>query len=538
MPLSYRNLISGNKIKDALASMKLGEDSRTKIMKKQIISPKYIKGYESETFWESVFVGKKRNNLSDKNNGGEGSLFSDGTGILGSSDTERQSRFGQLFGFENKELDPYDPNTTDSAKLEEFWKKPGRVLIPTIDENTNTFRNILFPDTTWHYQGTGNTQKSGWADNSDQYEDPLKLGFEIFFDTNSPFFAGSDEDDQDYDLDNETVPFNSIKRFFQKYQKITEIFWRYLTWQEFRNKLFTIFEKDMINDKRSYSNKPYYINKIGGLENLVKKITKYGEDKLTITLNEDVRMISWYLSELYNNLVYSYKDKRNMIPENLLRFDMHIKIHDFRNFTMPEYVGNEIVYKPSPKSTIMFTLRDCSFNFSESVNFPSEITLAGIDAAQPTPSDLKFDIIYKSVTRWTNLPFFEQTFNPYETEPFWSDIDQKAFESLNIIKEDKPGITENKGFWNDRLTEATQTIANAGLDYLDNFSTKLREKRGEFVESSLNEFRNMVNINKIEPDNVYSKQFNNRLSLKNAGKSLANDLLTDFEGNARNITNF
>ncbi len=47
---------------------------------------------------------------------------------------------------------------------------------------------------------------------------------------------------------------------------------------------------------------------------------KYNEDKITITMNEDVSMIAWYLSELYNNISYSYRNQRFMFPENLLRF--------------------------------------------------------------------------------------------------------------------------------------------------------------------------------------------------------------------------
>jgi len=68
--------------------------------------------------------------------------------------------------------------------------------------------------------------------------------------------------------------------------------------------------------------------------------------------------------------------------------------------------------------------------------------------------------------------------------------------------------------------------------------TRLREERGKFVESTLQEFRNWTSINKIEPDNVYNPDFNNRLSLKNAGKALASDLLNDLTGDVRNITNF
>jgi len=515
MPLSYRNLISGNKIMDTLGSIGDKDEfdrNLQDIIKNQRINPKYVKGYESETFWESVFGGQ-----------------------LGAKDNpEMQSRFGQLFGFENKEIDPYDPYTISGAKKEVWWKDEngdpmvGRVLFPKIDEDVNTFRNILFNDFN--------------NDPYEQYEDPLILGFKVGFNPNSPFFNGSTVGD-----DISSSPFNSIRYFFDKYgfggdAPIDEIATRYEWYLEFKRKLFTIFEKNITEGQPVY-NKPYYINKISGLNNLNKKIIKYGDDKLTITLNEDVRMIAWYLSELYNNLVYSYKNKRYMIPENLLRFDMNIQISDMRNHIFPtgklqpelrEDQNKLFKYEISPKSTIMFTLHDCSFNFFNSYNFSDDIIQAGYGASMPSQSELQFDIIYKSVTRWSTFPFLD---GGTEINPWENTIDSKYFKELEIIKSESTSPTP-KGFWNSKLSSVAQTVANAGLNYLDNLETRLREERGKFVESSLNEFRNWTTINKIEPDNVYSPDFNNRLSLKNAGKALASDLLNDLEGDVRNITNF
>ena len=48
----------------------------------------------------------------------------------------------------------------------------------------------------------------------------------------------------------------------------------------------------------------------------------------------------------------------------------------------------------------------------------------------------------------------------------------------------------------------------------------------------------ITGINKIEPDNVYSANFNNRTSLSNLGSSLASGLLTDLQDVLRNAANF
>jgi len=516
MPLSYRNLISGNKIMGALGS--IDKDKWKGTIKEQRINPNYVKGYESETFWESVFGGKEGKNLKADN----------ADNVLGSKKTNIQSKFGKLFGFENKELDPYNPYTTEGAKREEFWKEPGRILFPKIDEDVNMFRNVLFPNSSAENNLVNLASE-------EQYEDPAMLGFEISFDVNSPLFFGND-------YPTPAPAYNSIEYFLNKYGDLGEdMYLRNTLWMEFKDKIFTIFEKNLEKDFRNVKNKPYYINKISGLNNLNKKIIKYSEDKLTITLNEDVRMISWYISELYNNLVYSYKNKRYMIPENLLRFNMNIKIHDMRNFIMPNRKKddkNKIEYNNSPKSTIMFTLRDCSFNFFNSYNFTDEITQAGYGASTPSTSQLQFEIIYKSVTRWTDLPLIgtDAGINPWKEDMFEKSIDQDYFKDLQRLKS-VTGSTA-KGFWNDKLGSAAQTVANAGLNYLDNLETRLREERGKFVESTLNDFRNWTTINKIEPDNVYSSEFNNRLSLKNAGKALASDLLNDLTNDTRNISNF
>jgi hypothetical protein len=191
----------------------------------------------------------------------------------------------------------------------------------------------------------------------------------------------------------------------------------------------------------------------------------------------------------------------------------------------------------------MFTLHDCSFNFVDSYNFADEIVMAGLDAGKQPASDLKFDIIYKSVTRWSDFALFRQSekwvsINPWETDLHSLNNEQELFKNLEQIKSSDSTNIDKKGYWNERLGSITQTVANAGMNYLDNLETRLREERGNFVENSLQSFREWTTINKIEPDNVYYPEFNNRLNLKNAGRALASDLLNDLESQGRNIGNF
>ena len=73
---------------------------------------------------------------------------------------------------------------------------------------------------------------------------------------------------------------------------------------------------------------------------------------------------------------------------------------------------------------------------------------------------------------------------------------------------------------------------------MDSLEAKLRDVRGNTVNNLLTQFRSSTNLNKIEPDNVYNPNFNDRTSLKNFGKTVGSGLLTDLENATRNAANF
>jgi len=288
-------------------------------------------------------------------------------------------------------------------------------------------------------------------------------------------------------------------------------------------------------------------------------MTKYGEDKITITLNEDVSMIGWYLAELYNTMIYSYKNKRHMFPENVLRFNMMIQINDMRNFTIPQNkstssdntsintnnINNDVKNIASSKSSIIYTLNDCNFNFFESRNYGDSIEIGGYgNGVSNTPSTISFDIYYKSVERSSSFPLIK---NSYTIEPY-EDIIASNGKSDNISSimtytKDLKDIESNspiqsKGFFNSLMTKAETTISTIGSNYVSSLETKLRESRGSAVNGLLNQFTKLTGINKIEPDNVYNSDFNNRTSIKNLGKELASGLLTDLIDETKSALNF
>ena len=508
MPLSYRNIINTGQLTDAITSGNLSNVFKSKTTS----SAKYIKGYAQNSAVEA----------------------------LANSLNINKSLFKQAFGLEDKQLDAYDPYHTSDSKKEDFWfndsetKIDGKSVQETYDEDTNTFKRGLY-------------SQSSFRTSDFWYEDPFIPSFELFFDENSPFFDESNSN-------------NSLYYFIQNYALIDPAGYgdREALWSEFKNIFFKIFEKDLKdNSNRNIKNKAYYITKIEGLDNLNHKFIKYGEDKITITINEDVSMIAWYLSELYNNIIYSYKNQRYMFPENLIRFDMTIKINEMRNYQMPQsnntsapnvpvnpdYSGKNIKNIISPKSQLVYTLHDCNFDFSESRNHSDSIEIGGYGISpQNTPQTLSFNIFYKSVTRYSTFPLID---NSYSISPWESTIpsvtpDEGSKHNYydNLDRMQSQATPTQKGYLNQLLGKAAQTVVNQGVNYMDNLEGKLREIRGSAVNDLLLQFNRATSINKIEPDNVYEPDFNNRTSVKNLGKQIASGLLNDLTNTARDAANF
>ena len=223
---------------------------------------------------------------------------------------------------------------------------------------------------------------------------------------------------------NESPLFKNVDTFLSDYEDLTEIKNRKALYEEFIKRLNIIFNIGVETSQLQEQPKSYYINKIDGLDIFMKKIMEYKKDKLSIHLQEDVTMGTFYIAELYNNLIYSYKNQRYTIPENLLRFNMEITFQEIRNYVSPKntestttpshwsdeskswrepYIDGSITtgveYKSS-KSKYKVTLYDCNFDFSESKILSEHLNQAGIGAPMPTDySFLTFDIFYKSVKR-------------------------------------------------------------------------------------------------------------------------------------------
>ncbi len=567
-------------------------------------------------------------------------------------------QYKQIYGLNNIQYDEYDPNNTSNSKNELFWGSndninihDGKTIQKSFDDVTDTFKRAI----------RSNDQLGGTSKTDFWYEDPFFPAFELLFDDSSPLF------------NNNATLKNSLNYFMNTYNSVDINYTdRIVIWNEFKNTFFKVFASVSNSDIKT---KAYYITKIGGLNHLNKKMINYGAadskdaDKITITMNEDVSMLAWYIAELYNNLTYSYKNQRHMFPENLIRFDLTIKINDIRNFQLPKNINQsspnvpnnmentnnkQIQYEISPKSQIVYTLHDCNFNFFESKNYGEDMEIGGYGGGITyTPQSLTFDIYFKSVTRYSNFPLISNLgISPWgetlQSVPTQSNIGtlQNLYDNVNVSKSIPPNqksytnnnrastisstdslrdaplntTSQSSNFLpasefignplpgyedtsnsNSQNSQQSNLIGNPlpgyedaailnpdtqnpQLDMIDdkkwtergdqidfnmpyvydpslnnpNLNPLISRKfgagflndienainggiRGLVINNLLSQFRTLVNINKIEPDNVYAPDFNNfnvfhpdysnlgTFNLHSVGDQIASDLLNNLE---------
>ena len=122
--------------------------------------------------------------------------------------------------------------------------------------------------------------------------------------------------------------------------------------------------------------KSFYLKKIAGLDFLVegsvtnandtvKSLVDYGKDLIKLTLYEDLTVNTGYLGMLYKMLSWSRLNGKQMIPENLLRFDCKIVINEVRNYNKILKNGNALEVYVDDMNKYIYGLYDCQFIFEK-----------------------------------------------------------------------------------------------------------------------------------------------------------------------------
>jgi len=403
-------------------------------------------------------------------------------------------------------------------------KDQGETNMPT--ESEQNFKYAIDTTTTLH-----------------DFEEPLFPYFLMMISENSPLLK-------------------KVENFINSYSVVTEITNRAFLYLEFKNQLkkFFYLGSDIATAFKAKDTaiKNFYIESIAGLDKLSEKMVKFKEDKITITLTEDVGLIAQYLAWSYNNLWYSYKTKRYVIPENLMRFDLNILIKDMRNF-------KNALNNYSNMSYYVYTLHDCNFDFFKSQDIPTELTTAGWGAINTQPAGLSFDIYYKSISRkiipdilkagiisdsemvlYSNYAGIAGKSPDTATDAVSSDLVKDSPTNNAIYKTIKGtqdlGTSVNGTFTGAFLNNLTNDVESYLKFYEEQALRKVREIRGSLINNIIYEIKKVTPPD-IYPSNVYTEgfeksvydqyQIQNAEDLKNLGndfiQGLESTVLTDLE---------
>lgn len=359
-----------------------------------------------------------------------------------------------------------------------------------------------------------NVFRKGLVENShSHFEDPTYLGFSIEIDPNSALFtqAGLFIDQMAEEGHADIVVRKQIYNNFVKYAKM--IF----------NSQYSAGEP---GEDQLYV-KQHYINSITGLDSLTKKYVKFREDKLTFELYEDIALFSTYLATTYNNLIFSYETGRILIPENLMYFNLYIKISEIRNLTSTraQYLSNklsddEIAAILNSNSTCMiYKLTDCLFDFFESKPFENTVTQSGIDQPPPKESVLNFDLYFKRVNLTMNAPLVDNAlrFNNNDnilglTKPqdIMGEKKRDAAENEDILKNDpKPAEDDTEALdeWNKRKNERERQQDNeqrrTRLEKFTKFDNFTNSHQTQDLTKYTEEYQKLFDYNtKVKKDEV------------------------------------
>ena len=328
----------------------------------------------------------------------------------------------------NNDLNSSSNNASSNISGNGFYKYNAEHVLKNYFKDTDTFNfkyGLEF--------GLNSNLNSNSTQNSlmNLDEDPTILGFDIVILNNSPLF-------NDIDSFFDFADSKSLKQVTNKRN----------IYQDFITQFSKFFNVDDRNrgefkvDNKFNSFKTHYLNGVSGLDKLVhytgignerkRQMTDFGIDKLTFNLSEDIGLNSAYLAAAYRNLIYTKIDGRQIIPENLLRFDMVIILSEIRNFNRVSNAASK-VNKDSGANLIkvfndnisrhIFTLYDCQLDFNK-YSFGDNIKQGGFGASVPGVSEgITFDVIYKYVG--SEMEKFN--FHPGSVDPDRSIIDEGKY---------------------------------------------------------------------------------------------------------------
>lgn len=282
-----------------------------------------------------------------------------------------------------------DPNTKVNQKkitLDNFEDGRNKDFVHSLDEN-----RVIPTDPG---QSTKEIYLGSFISTKVENEDPTILGFDIIIDrVNSPLFNGA------------------INDFIQQFQSIQEVSSRGQIYEDFLNQFnkFFNFESSEGNLSAKGSKKTYYLKQVDGLKALMEQNTSndmkksfvaYNTDKIKLKLMEDVSQSMGYLATLYKSLSWSRLNGKQVIPPNLLRFNVNIVVSEVRNFNRVVKFrtngGEALRVYSDLLSKYTYTLYDCQFFFPQMPHGDS-LSMEVQSGTTLKDYDIEFDFKFSSM---------------------------------------------------------------------------------------------------------------------------------------------
>lgn len=252
----------------------------------------------------------------------------------------------------------------------------------------------------------------------DKIEDPTILTFTTEIDVNnSPLFQTQGDLINFISLRQNDFPASEVSLEGQNFPNANNIGGLYnlslTALLEFQRTILQFFTPYSSSVNGNFS-KSYYITSVTGLNNIdnawggkdginTSVDSSFDYNKLTFKLRDDVKLSARNLYFMYNTLKMHRRSGKVLIPENLLRFNMWIKISEIRNFTSLRFAvenGSNSDIIDAIKydvSALYYYVQDCYFDFNKLHTVENYST-----ETENTYETLEFDVMYRRAFRVFN----------------------------------------------------------------------------------------------------------------------------------------
>jgi hypothetical protein len=298
-------------------------------------------------------------------------------------------------------------------------------------------------------------------------EDPLYTGFEIIIDTtSSPLFNG--------EAANFISKFSGNKEINSRAQVLNDFIFEAFKFFKFNTPPANLDSSDKIF-VTPYVKKMHYLKKVNGINKLIESNTpsqqssfvKYRNDLLTLSFYEDTTLELGTLMSLYKSLYWSRINGKNVIPENLLRFDCKLIVSEVRNFTRVKRAAEtgQIQTLKENVSRYVYDLYECQL-FFDKMSHGDSVTMEAMNS--PDSSEISMS------WKYSTMRFERYDYRSNDGKGLYKHLDNKLLEPQSY----SPDTSDNAIITEDGIIP----FVNSSLQALNNgYSGK--DKVNSFVDS-------------------------------------------------------